>query len=174
MIPVRELSWVSPEVESDWSAAFHPHLLPHGLRRVEPSRRVWCMPCRQNHSSLAEDQPEVLPLRQLEVLEHQGQQILPLGLLVEGEPVRGVVEEDNSGGEVSEGGRGGGVTISSHFVHTRLSKRMAMKIKMRKTVKNLDAGGGDAPAVHPLDDVVHLLQPMLLKAVEAIRWWTGA
>ena len=90
------------------------------------------MPCRQNHSSLTEDQPKVLPLRQLQVLEHQGQQILPLGLLVEGEPVRGVVEEDNSGREVSEGGGGGCVTITSHFVHTRL-KKMTMIIKMQNS-----------------------------------------
>ena len=116
-------------MESYWSAAFHPHLLADGLRGVEPSCRVRCMPCRQNHSALTEDQPEVLPLGQLQVLEHQGQQLLPLGLLVEGEPVRGVIEEDNSGREVSEGGRGGGVTISSHFVHTRLNK-MVMKIKI--------------------------------------------
>ena len=123
---------LSPEVECDRGAALHPHLLADGLRRVQPSSCVWCVPGRQSHPSLTKDEPEVLPLRQLQVLEHQGQQLLPLRLLVEGESVRGVVEEDNCGGEVSEGGRGGGVTITSHFVHTRL-KKMTMIIKMQNS-----------------------------------------
>ena len=63
------------------------------------------------------------------MLEDQGEQVLPLGLLVEGEPVVGVVEEDNGGWEVSEGGRGGGVTIPAHFVHTRLWDIMIIKAR---------------------------------------------
>ena len=109
-------------MERDRGAALHSHLLANGLRRVQPSGRVWCVPCRQSYSSLTEDEPEVFPLRQLEVLEHQGQQLLPLCLLVKGEAVRGVIEEDNGGWEVSEGGRGAGVTVTPHFVHTRLQQ----------------------------------------------------
>ena len=48
----------------------------------------------------------------------------------------GVVEEDNRGREVSEGGRGGRVTISSYFVHTRLMEKMVMVLlRCRKRLK---------------------------------------
>ena len=105
MPPRERLSSTSPEVKRDGGAALDPHLLAHRLGRVEPSCRVRSVPHGQGGATLPEDETEVFSLGKLEVLKHQGQQLLPLRLLVEREPVGGVVKEDHGGGEVTEGGR---------------------------------------------------------------------